>query len=415
MIDERYDEVLAFIKDGTLPKLSRSGQYAFKKKYSETFRNNPLWTISQLNDIDTLNYDNKIVVRASKLNDVLKELVNDPETVRFGRDSFYNKIKEKYSNISKLKAFNYLKSQEAYQLHLPLKPRRTIKSITVDGPGKYYQMDLIILKIKDLAQFNSGYKYILNIIDVFSKFLWSYALKSKSGAALANVLTSWLDQLKEKPTIVQSDNGTEFKNNEVDKIFKDRDVRRIYSDSYTPQSNGGVERVNYTMKKLLFSLLTQKKSKRWIDILGDVVNNYNSSIHSTTEETPQSIENDDANNKKVNLRIRAKRVQQPDLHNLKVGDAVRISKIVESTTRKNLIFRSAYNENWSRDIYYISKIIQSRKNTTQSRFQVEDKDKTDVGTYYAYELQKIIPPEESEESEPESEPEENKSEPEIEN
>ena len=62
------------------------------------------------------------------------------------------------------------------------------------------------------------------------------------------------------------------------------------------------------------------------------------------------------------------------------------------------------------EIYIIFQKLYSGKSTTQSRFKVEDKE---VGTYYAYELQKIIPPEESEEIE--TEENENESEPEIEN
>ena len=389
MNDERYEDVIRFLTDGTLPKLARSGQFAFKKKYgSKSRRGVPLYAIIEINGNKMVQFKKQLLVKRSDVDAILSRAYNDPEIVRFGRDSFYDKIKQSYANISKNKAFEYLKSHEAYQLHLPLKPRRTIKSVIVSRPNAYYQVDLIELQLENLSHFNAGYKYVLNIIDIFSKYLYSYPLKSKDAKTLVTTFTSWLNSLEHHPTVVQSDNGSEFIAKEVKELFKSYGVKQVFSNSYTPQSNGQVERVNYTLKKLLFTIMSSERTKNWLHLLTDVVNNYNESLHSATEERPIDVENGYTDNKVVRSRLLSKRVRHPDTK-LKVGDTVRISKLTESATRKNIIFRTAYVENWSRDIFTISKVLHSRKNTTQSRFKLVDKDGSDIGAFYEYELQLV--------------------------
>ena len=64
--------------------------------------------------------------------------------------------------------------------------------------------------------YNHGFRYILNVIDVFSKFVWSVSIKDKAGKTIANTFQSIVKTSKRKPNKLWVDNGSEFYNN----IFK---------------------------------------------------------------------------------------------------------------------------------------------------------------------------------------------------
>jgi len=62
-----------------------------------------------------------------------------------------------------------------------------------------------------LAPYNNNYKWILSVIDLFTKKAWVAALKNKTASEVWNALKKILDEMDETPHIIQSDNGNEFK------------------------------------------------------------------------------------------------------------------------------------------------------------------------------------------------------------
>jgi transposase InsO family protein len=77
-------------------------------------------------------------------------------------------------------------------------------------------MDLADLST--LSKYNDKYKYLLNVIDVFSRFAWSVLLKDKACKSIAAALTSLFQN--RKPITIQSDKGTEFVNVTVQQYLK---------------------------------------------------------------------------------------------------------------------------------------------------------------------------------------------------
>ena len=70
--------------------------------------------------------------------------------------------------------------------------------------------------MQQLKSYNHGFRYILNVIDVFSKFVWSVPIKDKTGKTITNTFQSIVKTSKRKPNKLWVDNGAEFYNN----IFK---------------------------------------------------------------------------------------------------------------------------------------------------------------------------------------------------
>mgnify|MGYP000140966385 FL=1 len=72
----------------------------------------------------------------------------------------------------------FLTKQASYSLHKPARKNFTRNPTIVKGIDDQWQVDLA--DMQSLSRFNYGYKYILTVIDVFSKFAWAVPVKTKS-------------------------------------------------------------------------------------------------------------------------------------------------------------------------------------------------------------------------------------------
>ncbi|KAK1415024.1 hypothetical protein QVD17_30793 [Tagetes erecta] len=103
--------------------------------------------------------------------------------------------------------------------------------------------------------------YCLVIIDDFTRFSWVYFLHAKSETAelLKEFIIKIENQLECKVKTLRSDNGTEFKNANVDLFCAEKGIARQYSAPRTPQQNGVAERKNRTLIEAARSMLADAK------------------------------------------------------------------------------------------------------------------------------------------------------------
>jgi len=132
----------------------------------------------------------------------------------FGRDKLYNLIRDKYGedkSPSRRQVADWLKQQEINQIYAPSKGKpKDIKS-SMTTPNKIIAMDLVNMEKFEVR----GYKYLLNCIDMSSRFIYSVALKNKTENEVLNGFKKIYNKSKIKA--VRSDNGSEF----INKKFKD--------------------------------------------------------------------------------------------------------------------------------------------------------------------------------------------------
>ena len=160
---------------------------------------------------------------------------------------FIISIYDHYIGISKRKVQDFLNRQESYQLRRRVPQKKQQFSIIPRDINHYWLMDLI-----DLHKYRSSntHSYILNIIDIFSKYLFSYPLKNKEAKDVYNVLSKLFKE-GFVPNILQSDNGLEFKNTIIANLCKKYHVKQVFSKSYSSNAQGQVERVNGTIRSEL--------------------------------------------------------------------------------------------------------------------------------------------------------------------
>ena len=109
------------------------------------------------------------------------------------------------------------------ELHKPRKinfERRRVISNHIDH---IWGCDLITM-IKYSKQ-NKNYKYILTVIDFFSKYSWCYPLKYKKSEEVINSFKDIFKKSERKPSMIQSDEGSEFTNNQIQTFFKDNNIK----------------------------------------------------------------------------------------------------------------------------------------------------------------------------------------------
>jgi transposase InsO family protein len=122
---------------------------------------------------------------------------------------------------------SWLLKQDAYTLHRAVRKRFSRNPYTVNNINYVWESDLV--DVQGLTKYNDGVKYLLTVIDVFSKFLYIVPLKSKTGKAVTSAFQSifkdpkYLKPIRRRPVWVRTDKGKEF----LSKSFQDMLKREI--------------------------------------------------------------------------------------------------------------------------------------------------------------------------------------------
>ena len=242
------------------------------------------------------------------------------------------------------KLLRYLRKNQTHSLHRGVRSRFPRRKIVTHYPGQIVQSDLI-----DMQKFsgsNSGYNFILVVIDCFSKKLWTEPLKNKSGLETASALRRIIDRIDFPIQSLIIDEGLEYKNQHVNLLLREFNIHSYHIKTKLKASSA--ERVNRTLKGIIWKHFTETNRKRWIDILQPMTENYNKTFHSTIKMTPNQVTWE--NREKV-FKTMFPKINSVVNCRLKKGDSVRIALNKE-------IFEKKYTPNWSKDIFTIASVFQ---------------------------------------------------------
>ena len=212
----------------------------------------------------------------------------------------------------------------------------------------YFIDDIWSLDILDLKDYgpenNKNYRYVLVVIDNFSKFGWTTPLKNKNALTIKNSFENILMNSKRKPNLIESDRGKEFYNN-IFQDFLNKNNIKLYSRK---SSYGAVfaERFNRTIRDLLKKIVFERGDANWIDILPTTTKEYNNRIHSSTKLTPiqASLKNEGFFYR--NLLDKRKKVKPK----FQINDLVRTADLKKTFSKGDMTI-------WSYNLYEITEII----------------------------------------------------------
>ena len=255
----------------------------------------------------------------------------------------------------------------ADELHKPVIKKFNKKKVYSKFKDNIWGVDLA--DMQSLSRKNKGIKYLLCVIDLFSKYTFVVPLKDKKGISIVNVFDKIIKQSNRKPNRIWVDQGGEFYNHVFKKWLSDNNI--IKYSTFNEGKSVVAKRFIRTLKNKLYKHMTPTGKNVYYDVLDDIVNEYNNTKHNTIKMKPINI----GDNKIVYI----------DEHNekdsrIKIGDRVRTSKF------KN-IFAKGYTPNWSTEIFIVNKI----NDTVPYTYNLKDlNDEEIIGSLYDRELQKSI-------------------------
>ena len=135
---------------------------------------------------------------------------------------------------------------------------------------------------------DAGNKYILTIIDHFSKYAEAYPVIAADGVSTAKILEDEIFFRYGFPEIVYSDRGTHFLNEKIETLFDNYNIKHKYTTAFNPQSNGICERFNATIVEMLRSNINFDQIN-WDIMIRKCLFTYNSTVQNTTKCTPYEL------------------------------------------------------------------------------------------------------------------------------
>jgi transposase InsO family protein len=120
-----------------------------------------------------------------------------------------------------------------------------LKPISANVP-----MELICVDVMGPLRVSNGYKYVYVMIDHFSKFIFIKPLKYNNASEVVKCSKQFFN-FYGAPLKLLSDNGVQFTSKLFEQLCTEYQVKHLRTTTYTPNSNGLVERANRTIKNLL--------------------------------------------------------------------------------------------------------------------------------------------------------------------
>ncbi len=302
----------------------------------------------------------------------------------YGRNALFNEAKKQFGKKAPTEDFvtEWLKNQEIQQLYSATRKGGSVDRFIATRPWQEVSADLIDFTNRPARQ----YRYILVLIDNFSRYMYALPITSKKSkptktnpkseefapsSAVAKAMEKVLDSIKTdfnaKPRVVMVDDGSEFKA-EVIKLLDKRSIRKRRTLGGAPESNGLVERSNGKLKMLL------KKNKlihggTWVDQLQRSVDAYNEHPIRTIKASPNIAVKYTTREQQNMLRANVEASRKPITPQTRqektfvVGDFVRV-KLAKGKLSK------MSDQSWSTQIYKIGKVIPAR-GTTATKYKIE--------------------------------------------
>lgn len=307
----------------------------------------------------------------------MNEIYYDPKSPAgyAGQQALYKELRKKNKKIRIEDVRDWLRKQKTYTLHKPI--RRKFRRRKTVAAGIDYQWQADLADMSNISKFNDNHRYLLCVIDVFSKYAWVVPIKDKTGKTLVEAFKRVLKDGKRKGKSLQSDKGKEFVNKDLMQFLKAQNIHFFTTEN--PETKASiVERFQRTLKGRMWKYFTHHRTLRYVDVLQDLVHGYNHAYHRSIRRAPASVNTKNEVQVSDILFGKAKTKQVKPKFN--VGDYVRINK-----TKR--IFDKGYLPNWTEELFQISAVV---KTQTPITYKIVDLDGENVrGTFYAQELQRV--------------------------
>ena len=133
---------------------------------------------------------------------------------------------------------------------------------------------------------DKGFRYLLTVIDIFSKYAWAVRVRSKNGKDIPTAMKSILTQGR-IPKNLHTDNCKEFYNLQFRSLMQQFNIK-LYS-TYSNLKASIIERFNRTLKNKMWIKFSLQGNYKGVDILSTLVSEYNDSKYRTIGMKPKDV------------------------------------------------------------------------------------------------------------------------------
>tara|TARA_B100001094_G_scaffold332756_1_gene406310 strand:- start:7377 stop:9536 length:2160 start_codon:yes stop_codon:yes gene_type:complete len=316
--DEDYDIGIKFLKNENIEYKNDKQRKTFENKIKHyKLHDNKIIVKFNENDI----YEEYIyeVIKQSKREEKLMELLKDPRTTQISRDKFYDIVQNLYIGISRefVNSFlqnNYMKRQFNNTKHILANDTESVKSFRPLFPFQHWQMDIGYFRFQEEEhkEINKGFTKFLAVMDIFSKYTYVHIFqdgqpkkKGKgikilsehnqefySNEKLSTEIARFLESIflrGDIPLKLQSDNEFE-KWKAIKEVCEKYNVEFFTNPQYyNPQSTGFIENKVKQIKYLVKVHMTKHQTTQWYNVIQRVVFTINNTKQDTTKYTPLQL------------------------------------------------------------------------------------------------------------------------------
>ncbi len=311
--EEGINSVIQFIQNQQLPAGLNARQ---RRRFQEKFGNGN-WVVENellfyrpavVNEPSRLNL---VVTRPDDRQAILREIYNQAGSGN-GLNKFYALVASQVLGITRNETNEFLKKQGNYQITRPIQ-KIVNNPILARSPNERWGADVLnvsryglTINRQDLIgvnrfmnqrrignvnfNFQDSYKQILVVVDYFSKKVWAKKLRNETAIVVRNAFAEICNDANTTPHILQIDNGSAFLA-EFRQFCNDQQPRinLVTTTSYSPVSNGLVERMNKEVRKHIKEGLVKHNTLEWVEHLPEYLNNINNSKSGTTGFKPNEL------------------------------------------------------------------------------------------------------------------------------
>lgn len=292
-------------------------------------------------------------------------------------ERLYKFVKQNYDvHVTRKKVIEWLQKQRTFTIHRSRRIRFNRNHYNILNIDDLWEMDLI--DMQKFSRNNKGNRYIIAVIDCFSRFAWCVPIKRKIPSEIIRAFDVIFSKTTRRPIKIQSDKGKEFDNRALKKYFIEHEMR--YNTTRDPAIKASIcERFIRTIKGIIFKYFTHTDATKYIDVLDGLLCIYNNRIHSSIGISPSNV--NETNVLTVWNYMQNKRKKTVKQPKLAVGDFVRIAN-------PKVTFEKGYMPKWSDEIFSIERVLRR----SPVVYNIKDCEGATINAnFYEEELQKVDP------------------------
>jgi hypothetical protein len=286
----------------------------------------------------------------------LYEKFNFPSALKFKKILERNNV-----NVTLKEVNDFIEKQNIHQIHKPVHQIKE-KQKFIFALNAFEKIQLDLLDYQKYSRTNKGFKFILIIVDVFSRKAFAIPILNKKPDS---VLEAYEKVIGNKPVIVlEHDDGKEYLGDFL-RFIKENNLINITIETGNHNSLGIINRFSRTLKTNIEKYLNFKNTTKYYDVLDKLVDAYNNTPHQSLggEISPNDVFDNkkdyqivqSINTAKIGFNNSVKKIS-----NIKVGDNVRI-QIKKGT------FTKGYKLTYSAKIYQVLKIENNEADLTDNK------------------------------------------------